>query len=159
MKNKLQSILQVSLTFLLVLVTTIHTYAQDEQVKEEILAHGALIREAFANEDIEKIRYLHHPEVIKALGYEDLKIGREAVIQALDETLQNFKLAFIKNEVESLLIEGNIAIEQTKFSIQGTPKNGGDAFVFSGRTLVTYIKSEESPSGWATIREIIQPAN
>ncbi|MEM7107570.1 MAG: nuclear transport factor 2 family protein [Bacteroidota bacterium] len=130
----------------------------NEAVKNEILHHGTVIREAFSNEDIEKIKSLHHPNVIKALGYNDLKTGREEVMQGLKGTLDNFKLEFVQNEVESILIQGDLAIEQTRFSIQGTPKAGGDPWVFSGRSVVTYVRYTDSPTGWATIREIIQPA-
>ncbi|MEM8902042.1 MAG: hypothetical protein AAGC85_28300 [Bacteroidota bacterium] len=63
----------------------------------------------------------------------------------------------MKNEVESIYLKGEVAIEQSRFAIQGTPKEGGDPFIFKGRTMVTYIRYEKSPTGWATIREIIQP--
>lgn len=126
--------------------------------RQQILANGQIIRDAFAEGDIAKIRSLHHPEVIKALSYTDLKNGREEVIAGIEEALQNFSLTFVENEVESILIHGDLAIEQSRFSIQGTPKDGGDSFTFAGRTMVTYIRYEDSPTGWATIREIIQPA-
>lgn len=133
-------------------------HAQDIEIEQAILDHGKTIREAFANANIEKIKSLHHPDVIKALGYNDVKNGRDEVIDGLIETLQTFNLEFIENNVESILIQENIAIEQTRFTIKGTPKNDGDPFVFKGRTMVTYIRYEQSPTGWATIREIIQPA-
>ncbi|OEJ99824.1 nuclear transport factor 2 family protein [Roseivirga misakiensis] len=125
--------------------------------KQEILKHGAEIRAAFAEGDVKKIESLHHPEVKKALGFNDTQVGREAVINGIKGTLENFRLEFVKNEVESILIERNIAIEQTRFSIKGTPLAGGESFIFGGRTMVTYIRYPESPTGWATIREIIQP--
>ena len=102
------------------------------------------------------IRSFHHPEVIKALAYKKVLTGREAVLKDLAGTLENYTLEFVTNTIESILIRGDIAIEQTLFSIKGTPKKGGDPFIFSGRTMVTYIKYKESPTGWATIREIIQ---
>ncbi|MEM8999043.1 MAG: nuclear transport factor 2 family protein [Bacteroidota bacterium] len=135
------------------------TYAQKQHVKEEILKNGETIRKAFLDGDIERIKSLHHPDVIKALAYNDIKIGRDEVMKGLIETLGNFDLEFIKNDVESIYTKGDIAIEQTCFSIKGTPKNGGTPFVFNGRTMVTYVRYAESPTGWATIREIIQPAS
>ena len=143
---------------IMAILLPIRVYSQTDSVKEEILKHGEVIREAFSNGDIEKIRSLHHPDVIKALGYNDLKIGREAVIDGLKGTLENFNLEFIKNEVENIYVQEDLAIEQTKFSIRGTPKDGGNPFIFSGRTMVTYVRYDESPTGWATIREIIQVA-
>ncbi|MEM9327730.1 MAG: nuclear transport factor 2 family protein [Bacteroidota bacterium] len=132
--------------------------AQNKALEQAILDHGLAIREAFAAGDVEKIKSLHHPKVNKALGYNDLKNGRDEVMDGLIGTLQAFDLEFIENEVESILIEGDIAIEQTKFAIRGRPKSGGDPFLFRGRTMVTYVRYEPSPTGWATIREIIQPA-
>ena len=129
-----------------------------EQQKQEILNHGEVIRKAFSEGDTEKIKSLHHPDVIKALGFNDIKTGREEVISGLEGTLENYNLEFVKNEVESILINGDIALEQTRFSIKGTPKKDGDSFIFNGRTMVTYVKYGKSPTGWATIREIIQPA-
>ncbi|MEM9856751.1 MAG: nuclear transport factor 2 family protein [Bacteroidota bacterium] len=130
----------------------------DPALQKEILDHGMVIREAFGNENIEKLRSLHHPEVIKALGYKDLKTGREEVIKGLKDTMASFTLEFLENEVESILIQGNMATEQTRFSIKGTPKAGGESWIFRGRTVVTYVRYKDSPTGWATIREIIQPA-
>nr|WP_299339230.1 nuclear transport factor 2 family protein [Allomuricauda sp.] len=146
------------LALFFVVLIPLGAYSQNKDIKNEILKNGETIRKAFSDGDIDRIKSLHHPEVIKALGYNDLKIGRDEVMAGLKETLKNFTLEFIKNDVESILIEGNVAIEQTKFSIKGTPKSGGDPFVFSGRTMVTYIRYDESPTGWATIRELIQPA-
>jgi ketosteroid isomerase-like protein len=156
---KLNLFLDLRLFTTLVLIFSLSSLsAQDKGIEQEILDHGKAIRKAFSNGDVEKIKSLHHPEVIKALGYNDLKNGRDEVIEGLRGTLKTFKLEFIENNVESILIQGNIAIEQTKFTIKGTPKEGGDSFTFKGRTMVTYIRYNKSPTGWATIREIIQPA-
>jgi len=147
--------------FLVFLSFTIFSCADkfdNKVIKQQILENGQTIRDAFSNGDIDKIKSLHHPEVIKALGYNDLKKGREEVISGLEETLRSFSLEFIENDVESILIQNDIAIEQSKFSIKGTSKNGGEGFTFSGRSMVTYVRFKESPTGWATIREIIQPA-
>ena len=105
---------------------------QKDDIKSEILNHGEVIRKAFAEGDLEKIKSLHHPDVIKALGYNDIKTGREEVISGLVGTLENYNLEFVKNDVESILVNGDIAIEQTRFSIKGTPKEDGDSFTFSG---------------------------
>lgn len=146
------------LLLLLALCMPINSYSQNDKAKEEILKTGALIRTAFSNGDMEAIKSFHHPDVIKALGYKNVLVGRDAVIKDLSATLGSFTLEFIVNNVESIVIEDNIAIEQTLFSIKGTPKKGGDPFIFSGRTMVTYIRYKESPTGWATIREMIQQA-
>lgn len=127
-------------------------------IQQEILDHGAVIRAAFAAGDVAKITALHHPEVEKALGYNDRKNGRVEVVDGIAETLRHYTLTFVENDVESIFIQGDLAIEQSSFSIRGTPKGDLPAFVFSGRTMVTYIRYADSPTGWATIREMIQPA-
>ena len=135
------------------------SFAQSENEKAQIIKTGEVIREAFAREDIETIKSLHHPDVVKALAYNNLQEGREAVLNGLKTTLENYNLKFVENDIESILIQGDIAIEQTHFVIRGTPKNGGESFTFKGRTMVTYVRYAKSPTGWASIREIIQPAN
>ena len=146
------------LTIVLTLCMSTKTFSQDYKIKSVILKTGELIRAAFSKGDIEAIKSFHHPDVIKALGYKNLQTGRDAVIDGLRGTLEGYTLDFVENKVESILIQDNIAIEQTLFSIKGTPKKSGDPFIFSGRTMVTYIKYKKSPTGWATIREIIQQA-
>ena len=155
--NKFNLLLLASMVMMLVLLAHT-TNAQIKPAEQEILDHGEAIREAFKNGDINKIRSLHHPEVTKALAFDDIKNGRDEVMDGLIGVLGAYDLEFIENNVESLLIRDDIAIEQTQFAIQGTPKKDGDPFLFRGRTMVTYIRYEQSPTGWATIREIIQPA-
>jgi hypothetical protein len=145
------------LFFLFIVLSSESIFAQKTSIRQEILQHGAEIRKAFQEENIEQIKRLHHPNVIKALGYNDIKNGREEVMKALKETLDLYRLEFIENEVENFYIQDDLVIEQTRFSIKGTPKKGGESFVFQGRTMVTYIRYTKSPTGWATIREIIQP--
>jgi hypothetical protein len=76
----------------------------------------------------------------------------------LEHTLDSFRLEFIEHRVERLTIESDTAIEQTVFTIQGTPKRDGDPFVFRGRAMVVYVRYASSPTGWASLRELVQPA-
>lgn len=140
------------------LLPSCQTKQDNTVLEQQILETGLAIRTAFAAEDVAAIKALHHPEVIKALGYDNLQTGRKEVMEGLEETLRNFSLEFVENDVESILIRDDIAIEQTKFRIKGSPKSGGEPFFFAGRTMVTYQRYAESPTGWASIREIIQPA-
>lgn len=101
----------------------------------------------------------HHPDVNKALSFHKVLIGRDAVAADLRDTMQKFHLEFVENNIESLLIEGNTAVEQALFTIKGTPLAGGEPFLFKGRTMVVYVRYKGSPTGWASIRELIQPAS
>lgn len=117
------------------------------------------IRAAFAKGDVAEAMAYHHPDVAKTLAYHKYLKGRDEVAADLRGTLQEFKLEFVENQVESLLIEENAAVEQTLFTIKGTPKTGGQPFLFKGRAMVVYVRYKESPTGWASIREMIQPAS
>jgi ketosteroid isomerase-like protein len=116
------------------------------------------IRAAFARGDVATILAYHHPDVVKALSYERTINGRDALEADLAGTLQRFNLEWKENRVESILIQGETAVEQTVFTIKGTPKNGGEPFLFKGRAQVVYVRYKKSPTGWASIRELIQPA-
>jgi len=130
----------------------------NEEIIQQINATGQAVREAFKQGDVETIKLYHHPDVVKALGYNTLKIGREAVLDGLRETMANFDLEFIGERKEELFLQkGDLAIKQMLFGLKLIPKNGDEPFIFRGRTLIILERYEESPSGWATIHEIIQP--
>jgi ketosteroid isomerase-like protein len=116
------------------------------------------IRAAFAKGDVATVIKYHHPDVNKALSFHKILVGRDAVAADLQDTFQHSRLEFVENRVESLLIERNTAVEQTLFTIRGIPTGGGEPFLFKGRAMVVYVRYPESPTGWASIREIIQPA-
>lgn len=134
------------------------TRAESNPDRESLQKTSEAIRTAFAQGDVDRIMAYHHPDVIKALSFHKYLVGRDAVAEDLRQTLQKFILEFEENRVESLLIQGDTAIEQTVFAIKSTPKNGGESYLFRGRTQVVYVRYKKSPTGWASIREIIQPA-
>jgi len=115
------------------------------------------IRAAFARGDVAAIMAYHHPDVIKSLSYGNYLIGRDAVQGDVAATLQRFHLEWRENQVRSILIQGDTAVELTDFTIQGTSKSRGDPFLFKGRAMIVYVRYKDSPTGWASIREIIQP--
>jgi ketosteroid isomerase-like protein len=90
------------------------------------------IRAAFAGGDIATIMAYHHPEVVKSLSYANYLIGREAVQKDIAATLQRFHLEWKENQVRSILIQGDTAVELTDFVIQGTPKNQVSRFSSEG---------------------------
>ncbi|GAB3782356.1 hypothetical protein GCM10028818_38040 [Spirosoma horti] len=142
----------------MVVSSFIKTYAQSATDRASLEKTSQAIRAAFAQGDVATILSYHHPDVIKALSYTKYLNGRDAVKADLAGTFQGFTLAFEDNQVESLFIQGDTAIEQALFTIKGTPKIGGKPFIFKGRAQVVYVRYKQSPTGWASIREIIQPA-
>lgn len=127
--------------------------AERDSLKNTSLA----IRAAFARGDVNGILMYHHPNVTKALDYRTYQIGIENLRPGLKGTLENFNLEFAENNTESLYINGDTAVEQTLFTIKGTPKVKGEPFIFKGRSMIVYVRYKGSPTGWATIREMIQP--
>lgn len=127
--------------------------------REALEKTGAAIRAAFAAGDVATVMKYHHPDVTKALSYNKVLFGRDAVAADLGNTLRQYHLEFVENRVESILVEHDTAVEQTLFTIKATPIAGGEPSLFKGRTMVVYVRYKESPTGWASIREIIQPAS
>ena len=117
------------------------------------------IRAGFAAGDVGSVMKYHHPEVIKALSFDKVLVGRDAVAADLGSVFKEFRIEFVKDKLESLLIEKDTAIEQSLFTIKGTPLNGQAPFVITGRSMVVYVRYPQSPTGWASIREIVQPAS
>lgn len=130
----------------------------EEVVMQQIAETGSAVREAFKKGDLETIKLYHHPEVTKALSYTNLQKGREEVLKGLKETMVNFELEFLDEKTtEKFMYQGDLVIQQMRFALRLIPKNGDDPFVFRGRTLLVLQRYDESPTGWATLHEIIQP--
>ncbi len=160
MKPKLY-VLSASLLFLLSLSSysqTIDQFSGNQAERDSLKNTSIAIRAAFSKGDVDRILLFHHPDVIKSLDYHSYQKGKEALRPGLKGTLDSFHLDFIENKTESLYINGETAIEQTLFTIKGTPKGKGEPFIFKGRSMIVYVKYKGSPTGWATIREMIQPA-
>jgi ketosteroid isomerase-like protein len=134
------------------------TYAGSKSDRDALEKTSVAIRDAFARGDIDAIMAYHHPDVIKALSPQKYLVGRDAVKADLLGTFQAFQLEFIEHRVENTFFQGNTAVEESTFTIKGTPKNEGEPFLFKGRAMVVYVRYKKSPTGWASIREIIQPA-
>ena len=116
------------------------------------------IRDAFAASDVTTIVKYHHPDIIKYFGGTRIVTGREALTKGLTDMFRNTKLEFVENTVESTLYNGNTVIETSIFRFRSTPKNGGPVTYSKGRSMVVYVRSSDSPTGWVSIREMAQEA-
>lgn len=132
--------------------------SRDQKDRDALAKTSEAILAGFAHSDVDAIMAFHHPKVEKALSYTKILIGRDAVAADLRGIFDSFEMMFIEHRVESILIEGDTAIEQTVFAVRGVPKTKGEPFVFRGRALVVYVRFKDSPTGWASIRELVQPA-
>ncbi|WP_260739682.1 YybH family protein [Tunturiibacter lichenicola] len=138
--------------------TSAQQYFGSPEQRESLKQTGDAIRSAFGRGDVPGILAYHHPEVIKALSYQKYLNGIDALRQELQGTLEAVKLEFIENQVENTLFQGETAVEESLFAIKITPKAGGASSIFKGRSMVVYVRYPPSPTGWASIREIVQPA-
>lgn len=104
-----------------------------ERTKAAVLA-------AFSRGDIEAILALHHPNVIKYFGGNNVIAGREGLRKQLAGWIGANKVEFVKNTVESTVFNGETVIESSIYEIRNTPKNGGVPSITRGRSVVVYIK-------------------
>jgi ketosteroid isomerase-like protein len=133
-------------------------YSGSSEDRSALEKTSVAIRAAFARSDIEGIMAYHHPDVTKALSYDRYLVGRDAVKADLLGTLRLYNMEFIEHRVENLFFQGDTAVEMSTFAIRSTPKNGGAPILFKGRAMVVYVRYKGSPTGWASIREVVQPA-
>jgi ketosteroid isomerase-like protein len=156
----LSRIISSLLFFLFLAIACPSTQSQTDATTDQLaLAKTSqAIRAAFSRGDIPAIISYHHPDVIKSLSYEKYLVGRDAVQADIATSLLHFHLEWKQNKVESLVIQGDTAIELTAFTIQGTPKADSQPFLFKGRAMIVYTRYKNSPTGWASFREVIQPA-
>jgi hypothetical protein len=127
--------------------------------KQSVGKTGDAIRAAFARGDVPGILAYHHPEVIKALSYQNYIVGIKALKANLLDTFRSFKLEFLENSPETILFHEGTAVEMSLFIIRSIPKASGPPSIFKGRSMVVYVEYPASPTGWASIRETIQPAS
>lgn len=134
------------------------TPSQEDKDRAALEQTSKAIRDAFARGDLATVMAYHHPDVIKALSFRSYQSGRDAVQAGLRSGFQQYRMEFVEHRLEYLLIRGDTAVEQSLFTIRSIPKAGGAPVIFHGRAMVVYVRYAKSPTGWASIREMIQPA-
>ena len=148
----------IVISFLLFGCSTTNNYVGSNKDRQALAQTSIGIRTAFAKGDVQAILSYHDTNIRKALGYTHIIIGKDGLEKDLKNTFKNVKLKWLKNDVESLIFQRNTAIEITVFNIEITPYDGGTAFISKGRAMIVYVRNSQSPYGWASIREVIQPA-
>ncbi len=148
-------------SFLCILIA-MHLNAQDSNdsiaLRQSFDKNIAALTDAFAKGDAALVASLHHPQVIKYFGGNNVVVGRAALKKGLVEWFKNTKVEFVENTVESTVFNGETAIQVSIFAIKSTPKNGGEPTIGRGRSMVIYVRDKSSPTGWLTLREMTQAA-
>jgi len=142
------------------LLSGCHTSPSDvsDEYKQSLIKTTAAIRDAFARGDVPTVMALHHPDVVKYFGGNNVVKGRAELRKGLAETFKNAKLQFVENRIESTVFNGETAIETSIFTIKVIPKNGGQPTFAHGRAMVVYVRYKDSPYGWVSLREMAQAA-
>jgi ketosteroid isomerase-like protein len=160
-RNRVRTLLTTTLVIALIAAGCLadNKYVGSNADRTSLEKTSQAVRSAFARGDVATILAYHHPDVVKSLSYGNYLTGRDAVEADVTATLQRFNLEWKENHVRGMLIQGDTAVELTDFTIQGTPKDRSrPPFLFKGRAMIVYVRYKNSPTGWASIREIIQPA-
>ena len=116
----------------------------------------ALILEGFTKGDVKAVLALHHPNVVKYFGGKNIVTGTEGLRKQLTDMFNYAKTEFVENNIESTIFNGDAVIETSIFAMKFIPKNGDSARVFRGRSMVVYVRYKDSPTGWASLREMTQ---
>jgi hypothetical protein len=148
----------IIISFLFLGCSTTKNYVGSDKDRQALEQTSIGIRTAFASGDVQTILSYHDTNIRKALGYTHIIIGKDELEKDLNNTFKNVKLKWLKNDVESLSFQGSTAIEITVFNIEITPNNGDKPFISKGRAMIVYVRNSQSPYGWASIREVIQPS-
>jgi len=135
-----------------------HTSPTGIAYRQSLVKTTAAIRDAFGRGDVPAILALHHPDVVKYFGGKNVVKGRIALGKGLTETFKSSKFEFVENKIESTVFNGETAVETGIFTIKVTPKNGGQSTYAHGRSMVVYVRYNDSPFGWVSIREMVQAA-
>lgn len=137
-----------------------HTSPQDVSAdyKTSLVKTTAAIRDAFARGDIPALLALHHPNVIKYFGGDNVVKGRAALEKGFTGVFKTSKMEFVENRIESTVFNGETAVETSIFTIKISPGNGGTSTFAHGRSMVVYVRYKDSPYGWVSLREMAQAA-
>ena len=150
----------LTIWMLLPLIGCATPVVDNAQDTKAIIQTNEKIREAFVNGDIPGILRYHHPQVEKVLSWNDHQLGHADMRKSLTGLFANNRVEFLgrADDMDSLQILGDTAVMVAKFSVSGRPKDPtGAPFLFSGRTMIVYVRDAHSPTGWLTYREMIVP--
>lgn len=134
------------------------TSTDQEKDRKELEKATAAIRDAFKRGDVDAIVTMHHPDIVKYFGGSNVVKGRDQLRKALRDMVNTAHMEFIDHKLESLIFNGNTAIETSLFTIKSTPLNGDTPSIGRGRAMVVYVRDKTSPTGWLSVREMTQAA-
>ncbi|MEM7568480.1 MAG: DUF4440 domain-containing protein [Pseudomonadota bacterium] len=112
---------------------------------------------AYKAGDLATMMAYFHPDVIQIPAFDKVLDGKAAVEANYAAALAHFQIT-MTDALENLSISADMASTHGTYDIVLTPKAGGAAMQRSGRYMVIMKRWAESPTGWSTFRELVQPA-
>jgi hypothetical protein len=103
-------------------------------------------------------RQLHHPNIVKYFGGNNVVTGRDALQKGAESWFKNATVEFVENIVESTVFNAETAIQTCIFSIKEYTKKRWQTGNLRGAILVIYIRDKDSATGWLSLREMAQAA-
>jgi len=111
---------------------------------------------AYKAGDLDTMMAHFHPDVIQIPSYDKVLTGKADVRANYAAALSLFTIE-LNDSLEDLYIDGDIAGTHGLYTVTLTPKDGGPVMRRSGRYMVIMKRWPESPTGWSTYRELVQP--
>jgi ketosteroid isomerase-like protein len=150
-------IISISLLFLSVACKS-QTSEGSADDQRALRATTEAIRKGFAKGDVAAVLALHHPDIAKYFGGKNIVRGREGLKKQLTDLFNYANVEFVQNDIESTIFNENTVIETCIYGIRLVPKNGNSTSIIHGRSMVVYVRYKDSPTGWASLREMTQDA-
>ncbi|MEM6681409.1 MAG: nuclear transport factor 2 family protein [Pseudomonadota bacterium] len=106
--------------------------------------------------DLDTMMGYFHPDVVQIPSFDVILDGKAAVRANYAAALSRF-VVHISDQLENLYIDGDIAGTHGRYTVTLSPHDGGAPISRSGRYMVIMKRWSESPTGWSTFRELVQP--
>lgn len=113
--------------------------------------------EAYRAGDLETMMAYFHPDVIQIPAFDKLLVGKEAVRANYAAALALFQID-IRDDLENMAIAQDMASTHGTYEVTLTHKERAIAPMRRhGRYMVVMRRWDQSPTGWSTFRELVQP--
>ncbi|MEM7571178.1 MAG: nuclear transport factor 2 family protein [Pseudomonadota bacterium] len=116
----------------------------------------ACVFEAYCAGNLDTMMAYFHPDVVQIPAFDKILDGKEAVRANYAAALALFDI-HITDALENMAISADMASTHGTYEVVLTPKAGGPAMRRAGRYMVIMKRWAQSPTGWSTFRELVQP--
>ncbi|MEM8987819.1 MAG: DUF4440 domain-containing protein [Pseudomonadota bacterium] len=111
---------------------------------------------AFADSDVDRLVAHFHPGVVQIPSYDKILVNRQAAEDNYRAAFARAKFDFVENDIENLEVLDDTAVYHARYRLKISPLNGAEPSYRSGRYMIVMVRHADSPTGWATYRELVQ---